>query len=952
MTCVMFLNTFCVYFCNVFKKFNMREIKRNVRTAAVALFMALPFIAATTPAYRGVVTVEEADGSVLELRVHGDEYFNYVSTPDGYAVRAGGDGLYYFLDRDFHPTPMRAALGDTPQVRLMKEGFQPAEAAAREKARRAIQLSIQSLNRRAMPKAGRFPSMGEPHTLVILAQFADESFRSADPAADYREMLNGNNYTAGGATGSCRSYYSDNSMGKFTPCFDVYGPVTLEHGYHYYGENNSITGQDLHATDMVIEACRALEDEIDYADYDLDGDGVIDNVYVVYAGYGASDSGLADRIWPHSYDMGNDERRVWLDGKLLGNYACSNEINYNTGRMTGIGTFVHEFGHCLGLPDMYNTVDQSASFTPGEWDFMDYGMYNNGTHTPPCVTAYERISLGWLEPTELVQPDNLTLGHIAGNAAYRISTNLPEEYFLLENRQPEGWDAYIPGHGMLVWHIDYVKSVWDENRVNTNPSHQYVDLLEADNHRSLDDIAGDPFPGTSGKTAITDETQPSLRTWLGLGFDKTVTDIAESAEGIITFRYRGGATLSGAPQSVSVSDVTPTSFKAAWSSVECATRYIVSLTAKSDGMPVGEYGETDVGDATEYAFARLDPSTTYILTVRAADAYTVTAPSSPVEITTLPPTFDLMTPAAPEIRDVSASSVTISFGGLEDTSSYLLSVYAKARGEDTRTDNLGFDDVTQLPEGWESTSSQGISMNGYYGEAAPALVLSAEGMYVQSPSYAEGITSLSFWLRGRSDVTGNTLTVSGFDGRRWHRISELEIPREARTVELDPDLLEGMLSVRIAYTKKTSVGNAVIDDLCIGTGAALERIYNPGYERRDVGAGGEVKVGGLSANTVYYATVAAVNGALTSLTSPETRFTTSGDASIAEIIGGETASWQLEGETLKVKCRPGTAVSLCNVAGMTLRTVEAGSDGTALFRLPSIGMYIVRLPEITFKILK
>ncbi len=313
-------------------------------------------------------------------------------------------------------------------------------------------------------------------------------------------------------------------MGKFNPTFDVYGPVTLEHGYHYYGENNSLTGQDLHATDMVIEACRALDDEIDYTQYDLDGDGVIDNVYVVYAGYGASDSGMADRIWPHSYNFANDERRVWLDGKMLGNYACSNEINFNTGRMTGIGTFVHEFGHCLGLPDMYNTVDQSATFTPGEWDFMDYGMYNNGTHTPPCVTAYERMFLGWLEPVELVQPDNLSLGHIAGNTAYMISTNLPDEYFILENRQPEGWDAFIPGHGMLVWHIDYVKSVWDENRVNTNPSHQYVDILEADNHRSLDDIAGDPFPGTSGKTAITDETQPSLRTWLGLGFDKTVTD--------------------------------------------------------------------------------------------------------------------------------------------------------------------------------------------------------------------------------------------------------------------------------------------------------------------------------------------------------------------------------------------------------------------------------------------
>lgn len=927
-------------------------MKMDLRKAAIALIFSLPFTAAASPAYRGIVKVAEPGGTVLELRVNGDEHFNYVSTPDGYAVRAGADGLYYYLDSDFRPTSLRVAHGDTPQVRQMKSSFQPSEAAAREMARREAVRSTRGLSRRATPKAGRFPSQGEPHTLVILAQFADQSFRSANPAADYRDMLNGENYTAGGATGSCRSYYSDNSMGKFTPSFDVYGPVTLEHGYHYYGENNSITGQDLHATDMVIEACRALEDEIDYASYDLDGDGVIDNVYVVYAGYGASDSGMADRIWPHSYDMGNDERRVWLDGKLLGNYACSNEINYITGRMTGIGTFVHEFGHCLGLPDMYNTVDQSATFTPGEWDFMDYGMYNNGTHTPPCVTAYERMFLGWLEPTELVQPDNLTLGHLAGNTAYRISTNLPDEYFLLENRQPEGWDAYIPGHGMLVWHIDYVKSVWDENRVNTNPSHQYVDLLEADNHRSLDDIAGDPFPGTSGKTAITDETQPNLRTWLGLGFDKTVTDIAESAEGIITFRYRGGATLPGAPETVTVSEVTPTSFKAAWSPVEGATHYIVSLTAKSDGMPAGEYGEADAGNATEFAFAELDPSTAYILTVRAADAYTVTAPSIPVEISTLPPTFDLMKPEAPEVKEVTGTSATLSFGGLEEARSYLLNVYAKSRGENARTDNLGFDDVTQLPEGWEATSSQGISMNGYFGTAAPALVLSAEGMYVQSPSYADGITSLSFWLRGRSNVTGNTLTVSGFDGRRWNRISEMEIPREAQTVEIDPDLLEGMRSVRIAYSKKVSAGNAIIDDVCIGSGATLERIYHAGFERRDVGAAGEVKVEGLAPGTVYYATIAAMNGALTSLTSPETRFTTAGDVSIEDAEICPAATWQLTGETLTVKCLPGTTVTLSNVAGMTLRTVRAGSDGTALFRLPSTGVYIVSLPGATFKIMK
>lgn len=930
----------------------MNEIKRNIRRAVLTLAIALPMTATASPAYRGVVTVEEPDGTVLELRVHGDEHFNYVSTTDGYAVRAGADGLYYYLDSDFRPTSLRAASADATQVRRMKSRFDPGEAAAREKARLDALRTPRGSLRHAATKAGRFPSQGEPHTLVILARFADEGFRSFDPAADYREMLNGDSYTAGGATGSCRRYYSDNSMGKFNPTFDVYGPVTLEHGYHYYGENNSLTGQDLHATDMVIEACRALDDEIDYTQYDLDGDGVIDNVYVVYAGYGASDSGMADRIWPHSYNFANDERRVWLDGKMLGNYACSNEINFNTGRMTGIGTFVHEFGHCLGLPDMYNTVDQSTTFTPGEWDFMDYGMYNNGTHTPPCVTAYERMFLGWLEPVELVQPDNLSLGHIAGNTAYMISTNLPDEYFLLENRQPEGWDAFIPGHGMLVWHIDYVKSVWDENRVNTNPSHQYVDILEADNHRSLDDIAGDPFPGTSGKTAITDETQPSLRTWLGLGFDKTVTDISESADGIITFRYRGGATLSGAPESVEVTDITPTSFKAVWSRVEGADRYIVNLTTKSDGMPAGNYGDADAGDVTEYTFAWLDPSTAYELTVKAADTYTVTAPSGPVEILTLPPTFDLMVPQAPELKEVTDNSATISVGGLAEAGSYLLSIYTKTRGESAATETLGFDNAATLPEGWTSTSSQAISMSGYHGEAAPALVLSADGMYIQTPSYPGGVTSLSFWLRGRSNVTGNTLAVFGYDGRRWLELTEMDIPREGSTVELDPDLLEGTYLVRMTYMKKVSGGNAVIDDIKIGAGASLERVCHEGYDRRDVGPGGEVKVEGLKPHTVYYASCTAINGALTSLASPETRFTTSGGSSVGTVEGDLAPTWGLAGDLIEIKCSPATVVTLYNVAGMALRSVRSDSDGTASLPLPSAGVYIVSLPGATFRVMR
>ena len=177
--------------------------------------------------------------------------------------------------------------------------------------------------------------------------------------------------------------------------------------------------------------------------------------------------------------------RLYLkcDGKLIDRYACSGELSrvWRGGSVkdviTGIGTFVHEFSHVMGLMDHY-TTDYNECFTPGAWDVMDQGSYNNDQRTPPLHTAYERFVLGWLNPTVLEDAANITLKPATAG------------------KNQTGWDKYIPGHGMLIWHIFYNSSVWWQNGVNNDPDRQRVDIEEADGTQSEATRASDAFPGT------------------------------------------------------------------------------------------------------------------------------------------------------------------------------------------------------------------------------------------------------------------------------------------------------------------------------------------------------------------------------------------------------------------------------------------------------------------------
>lgn len=470
----------------------------------------------------GTTSVTMADGSQRELTIVGDEHFHYYLSESGEPMIMSGDSLKAVTADNLGMVSdeRRQRLRPTPAI-LTSDGESTASAPKRY----------------GLFPYANFPTTGEQKSLVILVQYNNLDFITPDPFEHFNRLLNEEGFSDNGATGSARDYFVENSNGKFLPEFDVYGPVTLSQSMSYYGGNDS-WGNDKRPHEMVIEACRLLDDEIDFTQYDRNGDGIIDNVFIFYAGRGEATGGGANTIWPHSASLTDwaVDPPVTLDGVKLDSYGCTNE--WESKHPCNIGTFCHEFAHILGLPDLYAT-SYTTAFTPGDWSMLDSGPYNNDGMTPPAMSVFERYALGWNDPLVINAPvdDTVTLQAItAGGDGAIIRCDDEGEFFLLENRRQEGWDQYIPGHGMLIWHVDYVDRVWNENIVNNKSTHQYVDLEEADNKRTASTRDGDSFPGAAGITEFSDFTSPGMVTWDGRKMGLALTDITETDDGLITFR--------------------------------------------------------------------------------------------------------------------------------------------------------------------------------------------------------------------------------------------------------------------------------------------------------------------------------------------------------------------------------------------------------------------------------
>ena len=527
------------------------------------------------PARRATRLVEQPDGTTLALMVRGDEHFHYLVTEDGVPI-VRHEGAYYYAVYGAEGFEASSRLAHDAEERT-KEEQTFVESLPDIQQMATEQMQRTAARRRAATRAAtQMPNSGKVNIPVLLVQYTDAKFSTKNPKTAFEERLNGENYTAEGGCGSIREYFVEQSGGQFEPHFDIIGPITLKNEMAYYGANNQ-KGEDLRPREMVKEACIQAYNDLgtDFKRYDNNKDGYVDIVYVIYAGYGEASypDVLEETIWPHQWQL---EKPHSLNGVLINEYACNNELNsYKGTTLDGIGTFCHEFSHCLGLPDYYDTSGGTA-FGMSYWSVMDQGCYNNDGHTPCGYNAYEKDFLGWYSLKELDRPTMVTLEPLSeGGEAYKIVNDAnPNEYYVVEYFDQKGWNRYAPTSGMVVMHIDYDAQAWYNNCVNNDPNHPRVTIIPADNKRTAQTLAGDVYPGTAQNTSLTATSRPAAKVYKGGYMNKDITNIT-AKNGAVTFAFMQDALL--APQVHTPLMTGPTQFTLTWDAVAEAEAYDVRL---------------------------------------------------------------------------------------------------------------------------------------------------------------------------------------------------------------------------------------------------------------------------------------------------------------------------------------------------------------------------------------
>lgn len=490
----------------------------------ILALLASVSVAHAVIAYPEPISVTQPDGTVLTIRIHGDEFLHW-TTCGNYLVAKGSDGYWHYAK--FSEDGAVNAEGDRVSENRSGDGSNitpPASAIAAAMQKRQL-LSGSYTDSRTSSSI----SLGNKHFLILLIEFSDKSFTMTSD--NFADLLSGTSYSYNGATGSVKQYYNDVSFNQFNPSFDIYGPIAVPYTSAQCAVNDR---------QAVEYACTYIDEKynVDFSQYCNANPSRVDNVFFFFPGHNQAEGGGTDTIWPHAVTYGSPF--MYLDGVGIYKYGCASEFKGSSGTtMAGIGTFCHEFGHVIGLPDFYDT-DYEENGQGSALDclsLMSSGNYNNGGNTPPYLTYEEKRILGWDNGLTLLTEGSNTLLKTSTNTSYYNPTTTEGEYYVYESRPCEGWDTYTYAPGMAIYHIDksdYVMpdgrtaaNLWSsKNMINAFASHQCMDLVESVSPESEIQYYSDlVFPGHSNVTEFTSATTPSSTAWSGEATGFNLTDI-------------------------------------------------------------------------------------------------------------------------------------------------------------------------------------------------------------------------------------------------------------------------------------------------------------------------------------------------------------------------------------------------------------------------------------------
>ncbi len=506
---------------------------KNTLLSIVFMFFAINCFA--IPANNKVVTKKQSNGKRISFILKGNEFLSWANSLDGYTLlgNKNGDYVYAIINKEGNLVPSEV-LATNPEERTIEDKLflNKIKPNLTFSASQIAKVKLREVRSKALPSIERAPTTGTPNFLVILVNFSDFAFDTSNVRI-VRDQINVSNYTNNGRTGSVKDYFFDNSMGQLDANFTVVGPYTLPHNQAYYGSNDAY-GVDSLPQYMIYDACVLANNDVNFQDFDNDGDGIVDMIHVVYAGQGEHTGGGANAIWPHSWILPSNSI---LDNVQLQSYSCSSEL-YNASACDGIGPICHEMGHVLGLPDFYDTDYSGSGGTSIEvmyWDLMSSGGYNNDCITPPNLSAVERNLLGWLNPTIIsTNNTNCILPAISdSNMVYKINLQ-DDEFLIFEHRNKKKWDAYTPGKGMLVFHGDqsFIDNwiIGRNNAINANPFDRGLFIIPSCGDSTNIDSDSTTFPGSRNVNSLLNITHKN-----GNPTGVNLTNIGYTSDSTITF---------------------------------------------------------------------------------------------------------------------------------------------------------------------------------------------------------------------------------------------------------------------------------------------------------------------------------------------------------------------------------------------------------------------------------